>query len=411
MNDFLTLDLQLFAEDDSSDDSTDSASTNVTDNDTHTDNTSDNGSDSDANTADDKATSGYYDEINKALGISDETKAEVLRANGLNPDEYAPENETSAKDTETPPPDTHPPEVQRQENTAPPNYEQLYKEKLAELEELKKQQAQPQPNTAKPQQQSSANKPTVRQQTFIPSAIPPMKITPEMIDAVTPLIQDKALQMSGLKKEELDGLEYAEDGEKKQQMFNAAMALARNQVMSDLNNRYVQMQQEKQQQIYERQESARGVQALVKRIEAVPNYEKISQYVTSDYISTLPPMEQATIRQAYYRADRGIGSYADNMILENFWNSGVAAYNKKAGTVSPTATQMTNSGASTKVDMINQNMNRKNQMPRVNQVQSAGTGDPTAWTLDRLEKALASDEGFSSIPDAIKKNIMYKGQI
>lgn len=386
-------DLQLFADEGENSTPADNSSANdseIVDN-TSEDTQADTGYDTtDAtNTNDDQ--SDYLDEISKAMGVTEETKREVLKANGLNPDDYLKEQ---VQEPEGKPPDTQPPRA----NDTPPNYEELYKQAQAEIESLKRNQTNTQTPTAA---QQNINK----QYNFQPAQVESLKITPEIMDAVNPLIMDKALQMSGLKKEDLDGLEYTEDGERKQQTFNNAMALARSQVMNDLNNRYIQMKQEQQQRLFERQESIKGIQDLVKQIESVPNHETVSQYITTNYISTLPVMEQTAIRQAYIRADRGESTYADNMILRSFWDNGLSAYNQSIN--NPAQNQSNNRRAAA----INENMNRRNQMPRVNQVQSAGTGNPSAWTVDRLAKALQTEEGFNSIPEAIKNSIRKTGQI
>lgn len=338
-----------------------------------------------------------HDSIDEALGIDDDTKRAFLEANGLNPNDYSDDkadDEPEQQNDNTA--DTQEPRQQGEELT--------YEKELAALKRKYGKAADDDKPMPKAQQQApkqvqtdnSAANLNAQQFTFNAASVPQLKITPEMIDAVNPLIKQRALQMAGLKEDELDGLEYAEDGERKQQMYNNAVALARNQVMIDLNNRYMQMQEERQRQAYERQQSISAVNSLVEKINATPNHEAVANYATSEYLASLPPMAQQCIKQAYARADKGQSTYADNMILENFWNNGVAAYNAAHNTGT--------------AGRINRNMNIKNKMPRAGQVQNAGAGDPAVWTIDRLQTALDRGE-YDKIPASIRKSIMETGQM
>lgn len=236
----------------------------------------------------------------------------------------------------------------------------------------------------------------------VPNLLANIKLTPEMSNAIEDMAFNRALHISGMSKEDVEGLEYTDDDDADKTRFENAKAIARNSVLTDLNNRYVQMEEQRQRQIYEQQQSVADIQNFVKEIQSVENYQTIADYVTKDYINTLPPMQEDVVRQAYLKADKGVSTIQDNMILRSFWNNGLSAYQE----ANNTSNQAQPSISKAKVDKINNNMTQKNKFPRVGQVSNySGSAKNEIWTIDRCSQLINSGQ-LDKIPANIKEQLM-----
>ena len=398
MTDILKLDLQLLAEEGGNNTASETANNNSTaDNDDAQQAQENNASQTseeaqeDFSAYDDDPFGGISDEVKKLVAQENNVDLEEEKQDGNNPADEGTEPKAEDK--------TEPTEQ-------PPDYKKLYEEMKRKYEGGQKQQTSPpaQNITQVVDKNFNVNNPANNgvNNNAANNLLANIKLTPEMSNAIEDMAFNRALQISGMTKEEVEGLEYAEDGDANKVRFENAKAIARNSVLTDLNNRYVQMEQQRQRQIYEQQQSAADIQNFVKEIQSVENYQAVTDYVTKDYINTLPSMQQDVIRQAYLKADRGVSTIQDNMILRSFWNNGLSAY-QKANNVSNQA-QPSNNKA--KADKINNNMTQRNKFPRVGQVRnSSGSAKNEIWTIDRCSQLVNSGQ-LDKIPANIKEQLM-----
>ena len=334
--------------------------------------------------------------------ISDEIKRLVAQENNI-----ALEEEKSAEETKEPAETTEnkPTKAEEKEETAPPDYKKLYEELLAKQQT--QQQAQQTVHKTEPQadiNQIVGNNLANNAPAQMPnsSLLANIKITPELSKAIEDMAFNRAVQMTGMTQDALDALEYAEDDDANKKQFETAKAIAKSAVMNDLNNRFMQMQQQVQAQAKQQQENIKDMQAFSQEIMQVENYQDICNYATGEFIKTLPPAHQQAIRDAYIRADRGTNSVQDNMILRSFWKAGLNAYNN-AHAMQTQPKQ--NQAATTNTEKINNKMTQRNKMPRVAQLNSSGDANKNLWTLDKINSMI--DKGqFNEIPREIVEQVM-----
>lgn len=396
MTDILKLDLQLLA-DDSGNTAGETANNNsANDDDTQqaqVNNASQNGEEAQEDF------SAYDDD--PFGGISDEVKKLVAQENNVDLEEEKQNDNTSTDEGTEPKAE----DKTEQPTEQPPDYKKLYEEMKQKYEGGQKQQTPPHAQNITQVVDKNFNFNNYANNGVnnnVPNLLANIKLTPEMSNAIEDMAFNRALQISGMTKEEVDGLEYAEDGDTNKARFENAKSIAKNSVLTDLNNRYVQMEQQRQRQLYEQQQSVADIQSFVKEIQSVDNYQTIADYVTKDYINTLPQLQQNVIRQAYLKANNGTSTIQDNMILRNFWNNGLSAYQK----ANNTSNQAQPSNSKTKADKINNNMTQRNKFPRVGQVSnSSGSAKNEIWTIDRCSQLLNSGQ-FEKIPESIRQQLM-----
>lgn len=224
------------------------------------------------------------------------------------------------------------------------------------------------------------------------------KITPELAQTINNLIQERAIKISGLNKDEIDALEYADDDDTNKMRYEQAKSMARNMVMQDVNNKYIELQNRMQYQQTMSRAIADETQKFVNEIKGTENYQNIMNYATGEGLKKYSPYEQTAIREAYAKVNAGVGNASDMMVLRSFWNKSVTDFNS-------------NNNISTKdnTTKVKEQINKKNKMPRVSQLQGSGSNKGNIWTIDKIKDALnrgAIDEIPPNIQQQIEKGML-----
>lgn len=284
-------------------------------------------------------------------------------------------------------------EVDNSNNETEPqeDFKALYEKAKAELDALKNNQQTNNNNQHNMQfNQGVPVNQTANMQGF--------KITPELAQTINNLIQERALKISGLNKDEIDALEYADDDDANKMRYEQAKSMARNMVMQDVNNKYIELQNRMQYQQTMSRAIANDTQNFVNEIKATENYQNIMNYATGEGLKKYSPYEQTAIREAYAKVNAGVGNASDMMVLRSFWNKSVTDFNS-------------NNNISTKdnTTKVKEQINKKNKMPRVSQLQGSGSNKGNIWTIDKIKDALnrgAIDEIPPNIQQQISKGML-----
>lgn len=284
-------------------------------------------------------------------------------------------------------------EVDNSNNETEPqeDFKALYEKAKAELDALKNNQQTNNNNQHNMQfNQGVPVNQTANMQGF--------KITPELAQTINNLIQERALKISGLNKDEIDALEYADDDDANKMRYEQAKSMARNMVMQDVNNKYIELQNRMQYQQTMSRAIADETQKFVNEIKGTENYQNIMNYATGEGLKKYSPYEQTAIREAYAKVNAGVGNASDMMVLRSFWNKSVTDFNS-------------NNNISTKdnTTKVKEQINKKNKMPRVSQLQGSGSNKGNIWTIDKIKDALnrgAIDEIPPNIQQQIEKGML-----
>lgn len=337
----------------------------------------------------------YAKRINGEVNYSDDVNNEPEHQQNDDDEAESQENniETTADDNSAEENISDDKEVDNSNNETEPqeDFKALYEKAKAELDALKNNQQTNNNNQHNMQfNQGVPVNQTANMQGF--------KITPELAQTINNLIQERALKISGLNKDEIDALEYADDDDANKMRYEQAKSMARNMVMQDVNNKYIELQNRMQYQQTMSRAIANDTQNFVNEIKATENYQNIMNYATGEGLKKYSPYEQTAIREAYAKVNAGVGNASDMMVLRSFWNKSVTDFNS-------------NNNISTKdnTTKVKEQINKKNKMPRVSQLQGSGSNKGNIWTIDKIKDALnrgAIDEIPPNIQQQISKGML-----
>lgn len=379
---FLMLDLQLFAEDE----------TNTNNDDVHEDQKEDN-----SNNQEDVNIDNEPSENDDPFEISEETKRLVAMENNIDFENVDENKDTNNKEEEEK--TSEPKEETKDKAEYVKDYKKLYEE-LLEKQKQQQQQQQLTNNINVNENIRNINNQAQYQEQQHNYLLDKIEMTPELSDAIEELTLKRAMAITGMDKDTVDALEYAEEDNADRKRFENAKNIAKNAVMNDLNNRLVQLDHQKQMQIKQQQENINDIQQLSKEITSIDNYQEICDYTTKEYIKTLPVSHQMAIRDAYLRAREDKSTVQDNIILRSFWKAGLNSYNNTHA-----ANNSNNKINNIDTQKVNKKMEQKNKMPRVTQISGAGNSNNNTWTIDRINNLI--DNGrFNEIPRNIVEQVM-----
>ena len=255
----------------------------------------------------------------------------------------------------------------------------------AELQRLKEQRQQPPATT---QQQA----PPV--QTQQPPAEQQLRITPEFATTINNIAYEEALKMSGLTKEEVDVLEFAEPDDPKLQAWNAAKQLANTQTWNAVHREFENRRTQQAKVMELHQQIIGDYTSFESEQMKQPDFEATKAYAVGEYFDQLSPLEQQAVRDAWTRVERKVCSPQDVMVVKNYYAQASNAYRKNANQSQPPEQVL---------KQKNEKLKQMERHPRAEQVN--GSNAPVgAVTEAELEKMLEGD--WDKIPPDVQKMLL-----
>ena len=255
----------------------------------------------------------------------------------------------------------------------------------AELQRLKEQRQQPPATT---QQQV----PPV--QTQQPPAEQQLRITPEFATTINNIAYEEALKMSGLTKEEVDVLEFAEPDDPKLQAWNAAKQLANTQTWNAVHREFENRRTQQAKVLELHQQIIGDYTSFESEQMKQPDFEATKAYAVGEYFDQLSPLEQQAVRDAWTRVERKVCSPQDVMVVKNYYAQASNAYRKNANQSQPPEQVL---------KQKNEKLKQMERHPRAEQVN--GSNAPVgAVTEAELEKMLEGD--WDKIPPDVQKMLL-----
>ena len=222
----------------------------------------------------------------------------------------------------------------------------------------------------------------------------PFKFTAEVSQAIEKRVNEVAMEMCGLTQEDVDAMEFADDGDSSRAMFENAKILARQSIISDIRKQA--NDNLRQQQAY-RQAQMDGMSLyrdFTSKEQAEPEYPQILAFATNEYLNTLTPFEQSILGTSYQRMEQGIGTPQDASVVLGYYRQAKQQYlaNKSIG--NPTAQQP-----------VVQAQKKKVSPSKFDQI--GGTVSAEAVTASTLENML-NTMPWEKIPEHLR-NMMLEG--
>ena len=225
--------------------------------------------------------------------------------------------------------------------------------------------------------------------------IPEIQLTPEVMQQIGEYTKEQALKMTGMSKEDVDGLEFMEDGDQRKQQYQYALRLAESEVFGRIQQARQAQLARAQEFIRQHNASASSYQNFEQHEMAEPDFKEVQSFARDAYFSGLPQTDQSIVREAYNRVVTNAASPQDFLLVKNYYSQAKAAYRM----------QHPLQAANAKKDPM-QKVKEAQKFPRAQQV--SGSGDAGGgMSVASLEKLLDTTADFKDLPPHIQE--MLKG--
>lgn len=283
-----------------------------------------------------------------------------------------------------------------------PRFKQLndkLKAAEAELEKLRKEQPA-NPSGSSPTQPAAATPkpaPAMPQQGPVTAGF---KLTADVAAKIEEYAKQEAMRMSGLSKEDLDNLAYADDDDPNKVRWTTALTLSRNAITNSVIQAAQVQQQRQQAFIQQHQAMINDFNTFTSEQMKDENFENIRNFAIDEYYKTKSPMEQQIINAAWERVQRNTASPAEYLTVVNYFKEAKTAYAGKSGmpSLGKESTDASLSKAKKKVA-------EANKLPRSQQIEGSAATDGKAVTVESLQHLLDTTP-WDKIPDEYKQMLL-----
>lgn len=264
-----------------------------------------------------------------------------------------------------------------------------------ELEKLRGQAPQPQQGSQQPAQPQYQP----MQQPQMP-AQPQIRLNPEAMRLFKEATDERAMQMTGFTKEDVDSLEYGDEDDARKAQWEQARSIAQSSVYADVR---AAMERQQQQAAAEAQQRSAYVNSYNDFYQAAlkePDFEGVRDHAINKFFLSLPPQAQGMVAQAYERVERNTASPQDIFVVLNYYDAARRDYRsshplpkEQAGSIEATAGKLA----------------AADKHPRSGQVSGEATSGSETVTAAALEKMLREDD-WDKIPEQYRK-MLLRGEV
>lgn len=327
--------------------------------------------------------------------VSQETQTEEKppipeELSGL-PEEYAREvlseaEQTQAEtQTQTEEPQPEPSEEPKPQTPSNIPYAR-FKEKVDEVNQLKAQLAEYQ------RRQQPAPQPQQPQAQQLPFQTPQFQITPEISKKINAAINAEAMALTGMSKDDVASLEYADDEDPRIAQWNQGKSIAQARVYNAIQQAQINQQQQVQQYLANRTASIIAYNDFAAKAFNEPDFQAIQQFAINEFFEQLTPFEKQTIASSYLHVERQTASPAEIMNVTNYFEKAKAAFRSRNAKPKPNQRQQAQQAA---------------KLPRVDQLNGTATTSDGQLSASDFEKLLKGD--FTELDKKTREKLLgYK---
>ncbi|MBQ9488266.1 MAG: hypothetical protein IJU91_10805 [Selenomonadaceae bacterium] len=151
----------------------------------------------------------------------------------------------------------------------------------------------------------------------------------EVIKQIDDTITQRAMAISGLSKEDVESMDYFEDGDPRIALWQHARKLSEASVYNDIIANHVAQQQELQRMQYLQNQSVNDYNNYVAQKQADENFDAVRQFATGEFFNAQSPIDKEIITSSFARLRRNQASPADMMIVRDYFNRAENAFARK----------------------------------------------------------------------------------
>lgn len=137
------------------------------------------------------------------------------------------------------------------------------------------------------------------------------------------------MQLSGMSKDDVASLDYADDDDPRIAQWNQAKYFAQNRVYGAIQQAQLAQHQQAQQLFATYAAAVNAYNEFAKKEFAEPDFKAIQNFATNEFFEQLSPFEKNTIANAYVRVERQVASPAEVYTVQNYYERAKAAYRSR----------------------------------------------------------------------------------
>ena len=157
----------------------------------------------------------------------------------------------------------------------------------------------------------------------------PPSIDENFAKQIDTAINQRAMQMSGFTKEDVEGLDYLDDDDPKISRWNHAKRISEAAVYNEIANNQILQQQEMQRAAFLRNKTMTDYQNYVAQQQAADNFSAVQQFAENDFFNAQPEIDRQIIQESYARLTNNMASPADVMVVRDFFSRAKVAYENR----------------------------------------------------------------------------------
>ena len=157
----------------------------------------------------------------------------------------------------------------------------------------------------------------------------PPSIDENFAKQIDTAINQRAMQMSGFTKEDVEGLDYLDDDDPKISRWNHAKRISEAAVYNEIVNNQILQQQEMQRAAFLRNKTMTDYQNYVAQQQAADNFSAVQQFAENDFFNAQPEIDRQIIQESYARLTNNMASPADVMVVRDFFSRAKVAYENR----------------------------------------------------------------------------------
>ncbi|MBO6178525.1 MAG: hypothetical protein J6M62_03575 [Selenomonadaceae bacterium] len=208
-----------------------------------------------------------------------------------------------------------------------------YQQRYGDINAVGAEQAQqPIQQPIQPTQQTQDIQPQILQ-TQSPT-LQTERLSPNVAKRIKEAINLRAKEISGLSDEDIDAIEYMDEGDERIDQWKSASEMAKNEVYGAIQKAQVERVQAAKAFLEEHQRSVNSFNAYTQKEQQNADFKAISEYAVDDksgYAAKLSDEEKSILQGAYARAQRQTASPQDYFLVRNYFEQAKADFYNKRG--------------------------------------------------------------------------------
>ena len=228
------------------------------------------------------------------------------------------------------------------------------------------------------------------------------KLTADVAAKIEEYAKQEAMRMSGLSKEDLDSLAYADDDDPNKVRWTTALTLSRNAITNSVIQAAQVQQQRQHAFMQQHQAMINDFNTFTAEQMQDANFEDVRKFAVDEYYKTKSPMEQQIINAAWERVQRNTASPAEYLTVVNYFKEAKEAFSRQDINAQATAETKANQPS---LGKAKRKLAEANKLPRSQQIEGSAATDGKAVTIESLQHMLNTTP-WDQIPDEYKQMLL-----